>query len=152
MPSLVALPDAEANLRSGRVNADGSGNFSLAGIVLGKYRAFALESLDEVLGPNFHTRFLDWGQSLQVVEKGMARLELQLIPESKMLAAAGNQVSLGTSKRHTPFDHCDFYAVIDNKANDYRINQNRDHLRPRQRSKRRNPDERQPASHEQLRA
>ena len=94
--SVVVLPDAEGNLRSDvlrRVNADQNGNFSLAGIAPGKYRAFALESVDDLgvfLNPSFRRRLLDLGQSLQVDEKRMVRLELKLIPESKILAAAGN--------------------------------------------------------------
>ena len=95
--SVVVVPDAEGNLRSDllrRVNADQNGNFSLAGTAPGKYRAFALESLDDLglfLDPRFRRRLGDLGQSLQVDEKEMVRLELKLIPESKMqLATSGN--------------------------------------------------------------
>lgn len=95
--SVVVVPYAEGNLRSDllrRANLDQNGNFSLAGIAPGKYRAFALESVDDpgvFLDPGFRRRLGDLGQSLHVDEKGMVRLELKLIPESKMQsAAAGN--------------------------------------------------------------
>ena len=49
--SVVVVPDAECNLRSDlfrRLIADQNGNFSLAGMAPGKYRAFALESVDDL--------------------------------------------------------------------------------------------------------
>ena len=49
--SVVVVPDAEGNLRSDlfrRLIADQNGNFSLAGMAPGKYRAFALESVDDL--------------------------------------------------------------------------------------------------------
>ena len=92
--SVVVVPDAEGNQRSDllrRVNADQNGSFSLAGIAPGRYRVFALESVEDLgvfLDPRFRRRLGDLGQRLQVDEKGMVRLELKLILESKMQSAA----------------------------------------------------------------
>ncbi len=87
--SVVVVPDAEGGVRNDlvrQVSVDQNGAFLITGVAPGKYRVFALETVDDpgvFLDPRFLRRLGDLGQPLQVDEKGMVRLDLKLILESQ---------------------------------------------------------------------
>ena len=51
---------------------------------------------------------------------------------------------------NAPFDHCDLHGVVDDKARDHRIGENRERLPPRQWHEPRETDERQDGARERI--
>ena len=83
--SVVVVPDTEDAIRSDLlrlVSSDQHGVFSVSGVAPGKYRAFAVETIDDP-GVFFDRQFLrklgDAGKALVVDEKGLVHVQLTLM-------------------------------------------------------------------------